>query len=83
MNKIPSTNALRAVQTLGYTDYIKDGKIVQGASGSAVMVRSSDDLASIANDYAPGSIAYTAGFKGLWQLSAAREWVDMLDTEDG
>lgn len=63
-----------AVRNLGDTDYLQDGEIVKDAPMSLILVGSSSDLSSLEN-YEPGSIAYTAGFAQMWQLSPAGEWV--------
>ena len=60
--------------------YYKDG--VPGQSDFfMVMVESKNDLAGI-EDTMPGMIAFTAGFKKMWQLSAAGEWANMLGEDD-
>ena len=65
------------VQDTGNTDYVVDGGVVRNAPTRFVMVTSESDLATLTGDYEPGTIAYTAGYKALWQLSAAGEWVSI------
>lgn len=55
-------------------DYVQDGRIVVGANAGSVMVTSESDLVQL-EGYAPGSIAYTAGFVDMWQLNASGTWV--------
>lgn len=57
-------------------DYVKDGVLYKGNVADSVMIESSSDLASL-TDLTPGSIAYTAGFASMWQLSASGTWVEM------
>ena len=72
------------VQTEGEIDFVKNNSLYRGASAESVMVTSEDDLSNL-DVYTPGSIAFTAGFKKMWQLSADGAWVDILeeDKEDG
>lgn len=65
------------VNTEGNTDYIKDGEIVKNAPNKVVLVTAESDLDGIADSYETGTIAYTAGFKNIWQLSAGGEWVEV------
>ena len=64
--------------------YTKNGEVEDFVNTQDVMVQSQDDLEDLADnaDVPPGSIAYTAGFLNIWQLSASGEWVDMLGTEE-
>ena len=61
---------------MGVTDYIENGVAHNNNVTHSVMVESESDLASLDN-YAVGSIAYTAGFGSMWQLSADGEWVEV------
>ncbi len=65
-------------QTSSEVDFIKNGVLYKEATASAVLVTAQSDLASLTG-YAPGTIAYTAGFKNIWELSAAGTWVDVLN----
>jgi hypothetical protein len=58
----------------GTLDYVQAGTLHVGSEVRAVMVTSADDLTQLTG-YTPGSIAYTAGFKSLWQLAASGEWI--------
>lgn len=67
--------------------YIKNGKLVIGrmnTEDSQVMVESESDLdaLSASGECVPGTIAFTAGYNDMWQLSASGEWVDVYKTED-
>ena len=57
-------------------DFVKDGKLYKGNVADSVMIESSDDLTNL-TDLCPGSIAYTAGFQSMWQLSASGTWVSI------
>lgn len=61
-------------QTSGETDYIKGGALYRGANAASILVGSANDLLDLTDIYAPGTVAYTAGFKTLWQLSADGVW---------
>ena len=62
--------------------YYEDGTIIQVAPKSSIMVASKDDLDSItAADLPPTSIAYTAGFKNMWQLDADGVWQPIIEEE--
>lgn len=57
--------------------YIKDGMPNQ-SDEFTVMVESENDLAEL-TETCPGMIAYTAGYKDIWQLDASGNWVDILE----
>lgn len=63
---------------IGQVDYVQDGELHRGANTPSVMVTSEADLAELPKDYPPGTIAYTAGFKAMWQLDSAGNWVSMM-----
>lgn len=65
------------VQDRGNTDYLQGGVVYKNAPTKAVMVDSESDLSDLAG-YEPGSVAYTAGFKAMWQLSADGTWVSVF-----
>ena len=71
-------NIIGRQQTSGETDYVKDDAVHRGANAPSVMVTSADDLEELTEIYTPGAVAYTAGFKAMWQLNAAGEWVSMM-----
>lgn len=47
------------------------------ANKMEVLVDSGADLKSIPDDAAPGSIAYTADFSGMWQKANNGVWVEI------
>ena len=57
-------------------------KIGIGNNVGAVMISSANEISTLTG-YPPGTIAFTAGFKRIWQLSAEGQWVDMLESEAG
>lgn len=70
------TRVADVVQDTGSTDYILDGKIYKNAPVKSVIVTSESDLADLIG-YEVGTIAYTAGFASMWQLSAGGQWVEV------
>lgn len=42
-----------------------------------VMIDQRDDLNGAKDYYAPGTIAYTAGLRHVWQLSYDKEWIEV------
>ena len=71
------TDYVDVVQDTGNTDYLLDGVIYKNAPTKAVMVTEESDLADLTG-YDPGSVAYTAGFKAMWQLSADGTWESII-----
>lgn len=61
------------------TDYVdSNGRIIKNDDAKLVMVRSKADL-DMLDDYRPGTIAHTAGFKNLWQMDAFGEWQTIVE----
>ncbi len=69
---------LDIVSNVGATDYVKNGQITMDVPTRSVMINSSADLALL-TDYDIGTIAYTAGFKAMYQKGLNGSWVDMLN----
>ncbi len=65
------------VQSEPECDYVQNGVIYTGAKAESVMVTSQSDLEQLSG-YAPGTIAYTAGFTDMWQLAADGTWVSCV-----
>ena len=61
-------------QDVGNIDYVKNGEVYKNNPAKSVMVSGQADLASLTG-YGPGTMAYTAGYKSMWQLSVSGEWV--------
>lgn len=57
-------------------DYIKNGEIFKNSAMQMVLVSGTQDL-NLLSEYAPGTIAYTAGFETMWQKSASDQWVQV------
>ena len=74
---VPYENTVDLVNSAGNIDYIQDGILYENSTVKAVQVESSDDLAGIASRYETGTIAYTAGFAKMWQMSSSRTWVEV------
>lgn len=65
-------------QTSGEIDYVNnEGELHTGANAPAILVRAEGDLANLPNTYAPGSLAFTAGFKQMWQRNAEGKWISL------
>ena len=62
---------------MGANDVVTENGLVENVMAPSVLVTSGDDLEELP-DYPAGTMAYTAGFKALWQLDASGEWVSML-----
>lgn len=61
------------------TDYVDgNGNLVKNDDAKMVMVRNKADL-DMLGSYRPGTIAYTAGFKNMWQLDASSEWQTIVE----
>ena len=65
------------VQTAGMNDVVHGNTLVKDTPAPSVLVTAQTDLANLPA-YPAGTIAYTAGFKAMWQLSAAGSWVSVL-----
>lgn len=64
----------------GVTAYVnEDGVLVRNAPSDGVLVRSSDDFSLPALEALdPGTLAYTAGFKHMWQKGIDGTWVQIV-----
>lgn len=67
----------RTQAPVSINDIVRDGEIHAGVSAPSVMVQSESDLANLPT-YPAGTMAFTAGFKKLWQLDASGNWVSMI-----
>ena len=68
----------------GLTDVIAGGELIMNVPTASIMVESTDDLTALGT-YPPGTIAYTPGYKAIYQLKGDRSaWVSLLsdDTVD-
>lgn len=78
MDQINLSPSGTSVKTAGQLDYVQNGTLYLNGSIRCIMVSSGDDLAGL-TDVTPGSIAHTAGYTAMWQLSADGEWVPVFD----
>lgn len=62
---------------MGSNDVVMNGGLEKDTPCASVLVTAQSDLAELPA-YPAGTIAYTAGFKAMWQLSAAGDWVSVL-----
>ena len=69
-------NNMAKILESGMTDAVIDGVLVRDIPARAVLVTAESDLANLPS-YPAGTLAYTAGFAAMWQLSAAGTWVEM------
>ena len=54
------------------------GTSVQSSEGRReILVDSAADLTSLPDDTAPGSVAYTADFSGMWMKNNAGKWQEI------
>lgn len=71
------THNKQKVMSGGMNDVVYGQTLVKDTPAPSVLVSTQDDLAELPA-YPAGTIAYTAGFKAMWQLSAAGDWVSVL-----
>ena len=80
---MPNTNNIRVPESALYytkstTTYVSDdGEIVVNSSSEPVMIRTAADL-DLLTAYEPGTFAYTAGFKKIWQKAADGTWANIV-----
>ncbi len=82
MNQVVVTPSGASTRTSALLDYVKDGVLHVNSEARAVCVTGENDLAQLTG-YSPGSIAFTAGYRNIWQLGADGTWVDLLQIEEG
>jgi hypothetical protein len=58
--------------------YIKDGLFIGSLPGYSILIQTEAELADIPEELPPGTIAYTAGFKKMWQKSVDGDWESLL-----
>ncbi len=61
--------------------YIRDGEVVSDVPIKSVMVADDTELPLLTN-FAPGSIAFTAGFAEAWQKAVDGTWVQFIGGDD-
>ena len=76
-HKTGITYEKRSQAPVSINDVVRNGEIHAGVSAPSIMVESQSDLANLPT-YPAGTMAYTAGYKALWQLDASGNWVSML-----
>ena len=65
------------ITSFSANDVVSGGELIKDMPAPSVLVTAQTDLAQLP-EYPAGTVAYTAGFKGMWQLNAAGEWVSVL-----
>lgn len=68
----------KILSKIGQVDYVKDGELHVGINTPSILVNSEAELSDLPDTYPPGTVAYTAGFKAMWQLDTAGNWVSMM-----
>lgn len=58
-------------------DVVHGNLLVKDTPAPTVLVEAQTDLAQLPT-YPAGTIAYTAGFKAMWQLDTQGNWVSVL-----
>lgn len=58
-------------------DVVHGNLLVKDTPAPTVLVEAETDLAQLPA-YPAGTIAYTAGFKGMWQLDTSGDWISVL-----
>ena len=64
------------IKTISYIDYVKNGEVNVGADASSILISAESDLQQL-EGYSPGSIAHTAGYKRMWELSTDGVWTEL------
>lgn len=77
MNERELSRDEQKVVQVGTTDILNNGELIRNSPAPAVMVENQSALTGLV-DYPAGTIAYTAGFKAMWQKSAAGTWVSLM-----
>lgn len=62
---------------LSVNDVVHGDDLTPNVPAPSVLVESQSNLANLP-PYPAGTIAYTAGFKSMWQLNAAGSWISMI-----
>lgn len=71
---IPVPTYADVINARGNTDYVSNGEVCKNASMQMVLVSGTQDF-DLLSGYEPGTIAYTAGFRSMWQKSPDGEWI--------
>lgn len=77
--KVSNLIALLTNRNVQGNAYVKDGELYQGNTAQAILVKDENELDEVKKHVAPGSIAYTAGYGSMWQLSAAGSWEEIQE----
>ena len=59
------------------TDILNGNELTRNSPAPSVMVTNQSALSSL-SDYPAGTIAYTAGFKSMWQKGMTGTWVSLM-----
>lgn len=74
--KTITQNKLKVIAN-GVNDVVHGDLLVKDTPAPTVLVEAQTDLAQLPA-YPAGTIAYTAGFKAMWQLDTQGNWVSVL-----
>ena len=80
--ELPEGYQVYGNSVIAYLD--SDDNLVMNVSAPNVMIPSEDKLSVLAAHPAcvPGTVAFTPGFQGVWQIGIDGTWVDMLQEEN-
>ena len=77
MNKKTITQKKLKVIANSVNDVVHGDLLVKDTPAPTVLVEAETDLAQLPA-YPAGTIAYTAGFKGMWQRNTSGNWISVL-----
>ena len=83
MRDLPDGNqaSVDLVHDVGNTDFMMHGRIYENAPTKSIMIKSKDFLSTLTN-YGPGSVAYLAGFTGMWQMGLEGSWITIIEPDE-
>ena len=61
---------------VGNIDYVKNLEI-KTTPNRSVMIEDEDTDFALLGSYPPGTVAFTAGWKKVWQKATSGEWVEV------
>lgn len=74
--KTITQNKLKVIAN-SVNDVVHGDLLVKDTPAPTVLVEAETDLAQLPA-YPAGAIAYTAGFKAMWQLDTSGDWISVL-----
>ena len=77
MKEMKNGKVIDLVQIDENMSYVKDGEIITDKQMQSIMVESETDL-TLLTAFAPGTIAFTAGYEEVWQKAADGTWTQFI-----